>query len=382
MMVAHGWWLVVEVTDAGPVAGLEWTVVRGARDEVFRALGEAHADDIRRCRDRAGGAWSRVARSARRRADRLERVVASSRRLLPVEAQEIGWLAEGAGLPEEDLWVYNLRGDLGHDGTGCSDVSTIGGGHVLLGHNEDGDRELVGLVRLVTLAIDGDPALTAVWYPGMLPANTFVASSAGLVVGVDHVPVPSPCLDGAGRHLVARHAQRQAGGAAAREALCRVPCAGGFAFDVADGPAHRVDLVEIAAGRSATWAVTAGDPGGEDGPAYPILRHTNHLRHLDATADGLRLPPGDRSLAESTARAAALDRVTRRVDTLADVEAALLADGVHNRTEVLWTFVTIAVDLTADVVVLHGPGGRWSGRLSAFTRGEAVTLPTGDAARP
>ncbi|MGO2633679.1 MAG: hypothetical protein ACTH9H_07975, partial [Galactobacter sp.] len=178
----------VEMTRLEAVSGLEWTVLRGNREEVMRALGREHAEDIRAWRDLDGGAWARmVTRTSGVAAERFHAVMESSRMLLPVEANEIDLIAEGAGLPAEDLWAINLRGDLGHDGIGCSDVCSVPGDGVIMGHNEDGDGEVRGLVRLVTLAIDDDPTVTVVWYPGMLPSNSFVTTSAGLSFGCDHV---------------------------------------------------------------------------------------------------------------------------------------------------------------------------------------------------
>ncbi|WP_318244865.1 C45 family peptidase [Microbacterium pullorum] len=350
----------VVVERPAAVSGLEWTVLRGDREQVFRALGEVHAADIARVRERQDGMWQSLVHRAEGTAhDRFAKVVASSARLLPVEAQEIEWMAAGAGIAATELWAMNLRGDLGRDGLGCSDLAVAVDGGVVMGHNEDGGDELRGDVRLVTLDIDGDPTVTAVWYPGMLPANAFVTTSAGLSFGMDHVSVAVADLGGAGRHLVARHAQRRRDGDAARAALTGVACAGGFAFDVADA-AGRVDLVENAAGRVAT-------AGGGFGP----LRHTNHLC-LDDLAGSLGADPDGAGLAESRGRLAALTAACRSPAGPGDVFGALRAPGVLNRAEDLWTYATIVVDTAADTVMLQASAEIWTGRLSAFARGERV----------
>jgi hypothetical protein len=345
----------VGVERLEPVSGLEWTVLRGTREDVMRALGREHAEAIRAWRDLDGGAWARqITRATGVAADRFEAVVASSRALLPVEAEEIDLIAEGAGLPAQDLWAINLRGDLGRDGIGCSDVCAVPTGDgVVMGHNEDGNGEIRGLVRLVTLEIEGDPTVTVVWYPGMLPANSFVTTQAGLSFGCDHVPVSLALLSGAGRHLVARHAQRQANGDAARDALRCIPCAGGFAFDVADGPGNRGDVIENAAGH-----VQTSSAGGAQEP----LRHTNHVTLVDGSLEALSVEPED--LEESRARAAALERHAPRIGTAADALAALRAPGVLNTSDGLHTFVTVVVDTAADRIVVQGDPD--------FARGERV----------
>jgi hypothetical protein len=355
-----------DVTRLEPVSGLEWTVLRGGREDVMRALGSEHAEAIRAWRDLDSGAWARmVTRTTGPAADRFQAVVESSRALLPVESHELDLIAEGAGLPAEDLWAINLRGDLGRDGIGCSDVCSVPGDGVIMGHNEDGDGEVRGLVRLVTLEIEDDPSVTVVWYPGMLPANSFVTTSAGLSFGCDHVPVPRALLTGAGRHLVARHAQRQTSGSDARDALASVPCAGGFAFDVADGPGARGDLIENAAGHVAT---------AEAGGAAAPLRHTNHVTLVDQSLQALAVAEDD--LQESRTRGAALVEHSGEVGTAQAALAALRAPGVLNTSDGLHTFATVVVDTAADRVLVQGDPGDgvepWAGKLSAFARGVRV----------
>ena len=190
------------------MAGLAWTVLRGERTDVMRALGRTHAEAIHAQRVAEDGSWSANVRRARGvAAARFAAVVAATKSLLPLEADELAAIAEGAEVDAHELWAQNLRGDLGRDGTGCSDVSFVGRGGVVLGHNEDGDGDLRGAIRLVTLRIEGDPDMTALWYPGMLPSNAFVTTAAGLAFGMDHVPVRVANQGGAGRHFVTRHEQ-------------------------------------------------------------------------------------------------------------------------------------------------------------------------------
>lgn len=363
--------MTARVAHREPVSGLEWTVLTGGRREVMTALGAEHSGAIDAWR--GTDAWRELvgrAESSRRRP--FDAVVASTRRLLPVESAELGWLAEGAGIPEAELWALNLRGDLGRDGTGCSDLCTAGGSGLLMGHNEDGDGGLAGLVRLVTLRVDGDPSMTVVWYPGMLPANSFVTTSAGLTFGMDHVPVHRADTAAAGRHLVARHAQRQTDGVRARAVLRQIPCAGGFAFDVADGPGRRGDIIENAAGRvsSATaGTATAAAPSGEP------LRHTNHLRLIGARRAGARddVVVDDRWTGESRTRLAALETASPRLEVPGDVLAALRSDGVLNREPDLYTFTSTVVDPASDRILVQGAGEPWRGVLSSFAAGERMS---------
>lgn len=359
--------MTAQVESLPTVAGLPWTVFRGDRESVFLALGREHAELIASVRSRVDQQWqslmSRI--DDPQWAERLSRIIDSTTRQLPIEAQELAWIAAGAGQHELDLWVYNLRGDLGRDGTGCSDVCTANEGHVVLGHNEDGDAHLRDDVRLITLDIDGDPSCTVIWYPGMLPANSFVATSAGLVFGLDHVPVTTPAVTGCGRHFVARHAQRQSDGEAARRVVRETPCAGGFSFDIADALAGRADVIENAAGRVS-----------EVSAASAAVCHTNHLRLVDGTQAGLSVADDDEWLAESRARRRALSSAVESAETssgtvdAAGVLAALRAPGVLNRRDDLYTLATAVADLTGDRITVQASTKEWTGRLSAFVRGE------------
>ncbi|RII41809.1 cysteine protease [Galactobacter valiniphilus] len=362
--------MTAAVEHLEPVSGLEWTRLSGTREDVMRALGALHAAPIRAWRERETGAWQRLLeRTAGAAKERFEAIVEATTARLPLEAQELTWIAEGAGVPVRELWALNLRGDLGRDGTGCSDVCAVTETGVVMGHNEDGDGDLEGAIRLITLVIDGDPSMTVVWYPGMLPANSFVTTSAGLSFGMDHVPVSVPNTEGCGRHFVARRAQRQEEGVVARAVLSAVPCAGGFAFDVADA-LGRGDLIENVAGRySVASAVAAASDAPAEGGA---LLHTNHLRLVDGTEDGLAVAADDEWLGESQGRLRALVSAAPSVRSAADVLTALRAPGVLNRSEDIYTFATCVVDTAADTIWVQGSGEVWAGWLSAFARGERV----------
>lgn len=353
----------VSIDRLDPVSGLEWAVLRGDRADVMRSLGAEYAHIIQKLRSDPEGGWAFNTRRARRLAA-FPLVQEATRRRLPVESQELTWIAEGAGVDEEELWAQNLRGDLGRDGTGCSDISLCGASGIVLGHNEDGDGDMAWGIRLITIDIDDDPAMTVVWYPGMIPANSFVTTSAGLAFGMDHVPVRIAATGAAGRHFVARHAQRQPDGAQARAALQTIPCAGGFAFDVADAPAGRVDLIENAAGRIGARGGTPGADGA--------LRHTNHLREIDGTKRGLAVPDDDRWLLESRGRMRALAAASATASSAEEVFAALRSPGVLGRGEDLHTFTTTVIDAASDRILLRGSGALWTGRWSAFARGERV----------
>lgn len=244
---------------------LDWIVVSGDRTSVFTELGRHCADRIARL----VGASDMLAGLRRRAEDSpyFDSISERSRIDCPQQWSELTALAAGAGVDLEDLVLLNLRGDLGTDGTGCTDVAFRSGGDVVIGHNEDGaiDFDCV----MLTLLIDGDPAVSVFWYPGMLPANSFVITANGLAWGCDAVQVVHPA-EAPGRHFVAR-AMQTAGSIDELEAHLREhPSAGGFAYAIGDWRHNAAAHVEAAAGHVSRVDLTD-----------ELLWHTNHLRQLD-----------------------------------------------------------------------------------------------------
>lgn len=257
------------------IGSMRWLTVRGEREWCFRTLGEKMAETVHAALGHLPEMQSlRGALSERRLRDRFDRMVEATADRYPDVLEEVGAMAAGAGVDVEQLVLMSVHGDLGdRPAGGCSDIA-VAGEQAVLGHNEDGDVVFDGRLCLLSLHVDGDQPLCAVWYPGMLPANAFVMT-AGLAWGIDHVPVAEPAV-APGRHFVARALQRVArdlDGAVAF--LASEPSAGGFAYNFAELGTGRVATVETAAGASVASEVSAGAHGGT-----PMLWHTNHLRHL------------------------------------------------------------------------------------------------------
>ncbi len=194
-------------------------------------------------------------------------------------------------MPFGDLVLLNLRGDLGPTSTGCTDLAWRGE-RALLAHNEDGLPMFDGRCSLVTLAIDDAPPVTTFWYPGMLPSNAFVVCGSHLVWSLDHLGAAEPAL-AAGRHFVARKAQRATTLADAVAVLEAVPSAGGFAYNIGEPATTSIVCIEAAAGRVSPIAA-AGDG---------LMWHANTMRYLD----GIPETPDEESRARSRRLAAVAD---------------------------------------------------------------------------
>lgn len=270
----------------GPPATLEerrlgtlpWLTVTGPRRACFQALGRhvAHAlrtvvetlpqlDALRRRRETAEGG-ARVAAVLRATAERF-----------PAHVDEITAMADGAGVASETLLLLNLRGDVGAPRAGgCSDV-VVPGARWVLGHNEDGHTSFAGLISGLTLHVDGERPVFALWYPGMLPSNAFTLN-AGLAWGIDDVPAEEP-VDAPGRHAVARALQQVERLDDAVAFLVSQPSAGAFAYNLIERATGRVASVEAGGG---VYALARGPE------STPILWHTNHLRFTETARAGAR----------------------------------------------------------------------------------------------
>jgi len=340
---------------------LRWIVLSGPGTEAFRALGRHMRAEIR-----AVSEWDDLARLRQHVAEppgseRLAAVSRASEAGFPEVWAELAALADGAGVPLGDLALLNLRGDLGiiGDGGGCSDLAWRRRDS-FMAHNEDDSQFFGGRSVLLTLALEGLPAVTAFWKPGFLPSTTFTVTGTGLVWAIDHLPVASP---GAwpGRHLVARGLQRSADTLdRAIEYLRDHPSAGGFAYIIGD-QSGRVVTVEALAGQHASREV---------GPDGPLAWHTNHGRYLagaDADPHGTSLARGE--------ILQALDVPAEEPDAawFARILAgAALPDGVRadsSPSHAVMTLCTFVANLTTGEAVLLGRGA------------QATTIPLADLAR-
>jgi Acyl-coenzyme A:6-aminopenicillanic acid acyl-transferase len=276
------------------LGGLRWIRLEGPAAEAFAALGEhARADIGAVLSDWDGLAELRRHAAAEPGRGWLAAAATASQAQCPGPWSELAAMAAGAGAPMDDLVLLNCRGDMGaappdgrppdgrppdgrppgaDDGAGCSDLAWRRE-RSFIAHNEDDAAFFEGRCALLTLALDGQPAVTAFWKPGFLPSNTIAVTESGLTWSIDHLTVAAPAAGRPGRHFVARGlpAAAQTAGQALGY-LREHPAAGGFSYTIGDRTG-RVVIAESVAGRFAWHEVG----GGADGP---LGWHTNHGRFV------------------------------------------------------------------------------------------------------
>ncbi|WP_457256440.1 C45 family autoproteolytic acyltransferase/hydolase [Pedococcus sp. P5_B7] len=250
-----------------------WLVVTGERVSAFRLLGKHHARSIQAIvKDNDIIDELRERTSSLEASAHLTAVRENSRRTYPDQWSELAAMAEGAKVPLNILVLLNLRGDIGaKEEFGCTDLAFRDGDAVFLAHNEDGGPEFEAHCTLLTLRLDGEPAVTAWWYPGFLPSNAFCMNEYGLVWGMDNIRVSAPA-NAPGRHFVGRALQRCRTIEEVTDHLRDRSSAGGFAYNIGQVGHPDAILVEAAAGQYASRSTEPSDAG--------LLWHTNHLRFL------------------------------------------------------------------------------------------------------
>lgn len=270
----------------------------GPAREIGRALGRFGAAPMRRL-VLPSTYWAQT--QAWAGSDRLRQMQEATRGALPELFAEVEGLAEGLGLPFEQVFAWISRGDLRADlPEGCTTVMLPGPSR-LIAHNEDGDPEERHECGLIRAAPAGAPGFAAFFYPGSVPGSAFGVNDEGLVVTVNnvraaHAPAGVPRML-VGRAMLGCRTLDQA-----IRLIEALPRAGGFHFAMAQAGDHRLFSVEFTGAAVSVVELTAPSA------------HANHLIH-----------PGMADLAQQITRSSA-DRQSRAEALLGRPPLAILQD--------------------------------------------------------
>jgi predicted choloylglycine hydrolase len=243
--------------------GLAFLEASGSPHDVGAALGRfgrrAVHEHLVRTR-----AWTAVV--AHSRDARTRGMAASVEARFPRCFAELRGLAEGLGLPFDEVFAWNCRGDI-LTGTpdGCTTVQLPGARRVIA-HNEDGDPGLRGHCAILHAVPEGGIAFTAFVYPGSLPGHAFAANDAGLVQTVNNIR-SLDVGDGVPRMVLTRALLECGTLDEAVATLRNGPRAGSFHLTLAQAGDARLLGIEFTARACSVREITA--------PAA----HANHLVH-------------------------------------------------------------------------------------------------------
>ncbi|MFT0533823.1 C45 family autoproteolytic acyltransferase/hydrolase [Castellaniella hirudinis] len=160
---------------------LAWVDAHGTHYEIGMALGRWGAAACQRHLVHSP-AWAQVMRF--RGAADIQAVQALVHQHFPWIQRELAGLADGLGLPYEDVFLWNCRGDLwAMAPDGCTTVLAP----QRLSHNEDGDPGFAGFCGLGWVRPIDAPSFISFLYPGSLPGHTLAVNQAGLGVTVNNI---------------------------------------------------------------------------------------------------------------------------------------------------------------------------------------------------
>lgn len=243
---------------------LSYLKIAGSPREAGQALGRFGAGAVHR-HLLASRAWATVMQW--RGSAQAAAMAGLARDRFPRVWAELEGLAAGLGLPFDDVFLWNARGDVwAMAPDGCTTVQLPGAGTRRIVHNEDGDPGFGGHCAIVECAIEGAPGFAGFVYPGSLPGHTFAVSDSGLAMTVNNLRLLR-VEPGVPRMVLTRALLDVPDAPSALALLREAPRAGGFHLTLAHRASSELASVEFGAGFCSVHTVDA-----------PSL-HANHAIH-------------------------------------------------------------------------------------------------------
>lgn len=345
---------------------METIVARGDAFAVGQAIGRRGGQSVR---DAAFHTAQYQALKPWLGSDRLDALKAAALSAFPRHMREIEGIADGAGLPLDEIFLWNCRGDLRDldpalDDSGCTTV-LLPGETALIGHNEDGGADLAGLCFLCQVEPDDGPGFTAFCYPGMLPGHAFGVNRLGLVQTINNIR-PHDLAVGVPRHVISRAVLDCRDLDQAVALLQRNDRAAGFHHALGQAGDPRLLSVEAPASGCTVREVR--------GP----LAHANHLvaddyGDLDQDCQPSSVARQERADALIAAGAVAAGDPLAILFDRDNAALPILRNGVEDGNDG-YTLATVLFEITSQAVgwsVCHGPdaGAVASGRIDLGSAG-------------
>lgn len=209
----------------------------------------------------------------------VSQLKSATRDVYPAYMREIEGMADGMGLPFEQVFIWNCRGDLrlpddmpksvqNGAADGCTTLMIPGnlsdGQAHVIAHNEDGSDDLHGHCYWLSAKPNVGPAFESYLYPGMMPGHTLAVNARGLVQTINNIRVHD-LKPGIPRHICSRAVLACSSLDDAVAILSRSDRASGFHHTLAMGGEERILSVEAPASGCEVKEIT-----------HPTA-HANHL---------------------------------------------------------------------------------------------------------
>lgn len=184
--------------------------ISGNHHQIGFAMGSHFSWEIRTSLDRRRQWFSelkeRVAQDRRRTFDLLK---AKAEAYFPELINELKGMAEGSGVPFDDLFLINVKAEIAaenrtlNEPPGCSTITRTRGNHKWLYHNEDGDKAYRDLMFVVKATLPSGTTILSLCYPGHLMGNGPSMNSHGLFQTTNFISALN-CQTGIPRYFLGR----------------------------------------------------------------------------------------------------------------------------------------------------------------------------------
>ncbi|TAN28506.1 MAG: peptidase C45 [Castellaniella sp.] len=267
------------------------------------------------------------------------------RERFPLIWSELEGLAAGLGLPFDDVFLWNCRGDLwAFAPDGCTTILLPGGGAARIVHNEDGYPGFAGSCAIAEYRIDGQPSIASFVYPGSIPGHTFAVTGNGLAITVNNIR-GKQATAGVPRMVLSRAALNAGSAKEAVQILQDNPRAG--SFHLAIGDARNGGLLSVEYGAFACSVQVAAVPSAHANHA--IHAATRNLPQWITASSGFRQIRAEHLLSQYSMRNQPIDPLAILSDTGNADYPIYRADAADSDDEN--TMATADIRLTPDGII-------------------------------
>ncbi|QCO54593.1 6-aminopenicillanic acid acyl-transferase [Pseudorhodobacter turbinis] len=277
-----------------------WLVASGSPFEIGHAMGQQGRAAVHEHLIHAD-IWSKI--TGPHHAVTVTRLMQNTKSRFPEFYEELRGLAQGLGLPFQDVFAWNCRGDiLASTPDGCTTIQSPGD-IIRVSHNEDGLPFFRGHCFILDAKPQDSLGFRAFCYPGSLAGHTFGWNDAGLVQAVNNLRLQNtaPMVP---RMVLGRAVLASATLQGAVNALTDDPKCGGFHMTLAQAGNPQLLSVEYGDGKASVVGVEARSG------------HANHALHLAAEGQIITQSSADR---QSTAERLVTQADVSDLDILRDV---------------------------------------------------------------